>query len=136
MSWEMLLVWSVVSLGVVAAVYAFKQAAWAQRLDPRSTAMRRLTAWIVLYAVGALLAIVAGSVTGLEVLSLFALLLIVTGGVFSVLYPLSMTKTITAVAAFNQVPTQPSNILAILLGTIYFQHHINTIEAHCSATRP
>ena len=97
-----------------------------------------------------ILTIVATSVPGLEVLAIFGLLLILPSFAFGILYLLAMTETIAAVAAFNQVPAQPNKTLSILfgiiavlfgifgawLGAVYFQHHIRTIEMHCSAAHP
>jgi len=148
-SWETVLMWSVVTLGIGGIVYAFKQAAWAGRLDQTSTAMTRLTAWLALSVAAAVLMILAVNIPSVAVLSLVSILFMSVALVFGFLWPLALAETISSVAASNQVPVEPAKgwtivcgVLTMLswlgasVGVVYFQRFISDIEIQCGTTNP
>jgi hypothetical protein len=136
MGWEMLLVYSTLSLGVVGIVFAFKQTLWAKRMDPGSAANARLTLACVLPVIAIILMVIAaskGETSPLTVLSLPALMMFIVAIILAVLYVLSMVTTIRAVAQYNGVPLRVRTVWGFLLGALYFQHCIRAIEVHCGA---
>jgi hypothetical protein len=132
MSWEMLLIWSIVSFGIVTVVFQFRQIAWAKKMNPPTSVTARLIAFYLL-PVAAVVLIAIGSLyqPAAIVLAVLALLMGLATPAMGVLYVLSMIETLALVAQFNAVPLEPSKVLGLVCGPFYFQHCIRVIEMHC-----
>jgi hypothetical protein len=125
--WGLLLLFSVVTLGVVYVVWMFIQAVWVKKIDPRSNAIPLLIAYLVLAVIGQVIA--DGSEKGSGGATAGGLL-VLAGTIASIVAAFSMRRSM--LDHYNQVEPiglRLSGALTLFFGALYLQYHMTRIAA-------
>jgi hypothetical protein len=123
--WGWVLLVSVLTAGLFYIVWAFVQAVWVRRVDPRSNAVKLLVAYLVLTIAGEFLADGAGKDSPLVI----AGALVSLGGMVAMIVAyFSMRRSL--LAHYNEVEPVGLTLswwMTLLFNVLYLQHHLTRI---------
>lgn len=128
MSWEWLLLWSLLTFGVSAAVAAFQQVLWARRMGAGGQALRYLVLAMVFLVPADLMFWTAFWVHQAIILLLPVFPLTLAGMTCWLLCAWSLTEAMGKVSDCLMTRFRPNRPLGLLCGVFYFQHCVVEIE--------